>query len=211
MLICFFALFIMCMIKVSNKTATFTHIALIRIVPFFGWIYKYSSTYQRMERKLISDEAIQRCECALESMSYTGGNPNPFKDGWGYFKNQFLKIEVSDETLDRRYTLVSNVLHKIQDHAESETKKNLRRKLIDIMNAKAFHEMELADFLREELLDKITRDSTHMESVVSQQTFETKIKRKTARIVGLQERLHQSDGQASAVSSIFDELSDMYR
>jgi len=66
--------------KILRRNALWWEMRNLALAPFgIGLLRIYWKPYQRMARKLASDEAIQGCENALESMSYTGGNPNPFK------------------------------------------------------------------------------------------------------------------------------------
>ncbi len=174
--------------KVLAKKADHWEINSLKIAPFgIGLLCIYWPPYQRMARKLASDEAIQECKNAVNDMEI-----NYFKDGWNAFSDWFSKID-SKENFDIKYSFISRALCARINHEKEEVRKELRKKLGSIMNSKAFQELDLADFLREELLDKTTHDYTYTEDEITKEALEKETTKRTSGLDELRENLVASN------------------
>ncbi len=191
LLFCFTVIFIVYMIKIKNKTATDMHMGSIRIIPIFGWIYSHSSLYQRMAKKLVSDEAVQGCKNALENMKHNG--IYRFEKEWINFCKYFTKIDASDKNQKIIHSLALGVLNAKIENETDIARVHLDNKMIIIRNTKTLKDMNLANFLKEKLRYELSliqeRDHKYEEDEVTEEALQKEIAKRTSWLNKLKEEL----------------------
>ena len=187
-------------IKVWLGTATGGELEFVIFFPLLGLLRKQWSPYQRMARKLANEEAIRWCEDALEKMHYTGGNPNPFKDGRGQFRECFPKI-ISMGTNKRKFELMKSVLSAEINHRRIKLERVYRMSFEGIKSRFVLDSMEnLADFLIKEA--EMTAMCPNRN--VGQQFFARELAECTETLVTLQDELDETNSD-----EIFKKLFDI--
>ncbi len=108
-------------------------------------------------------------------------NIRQFEIKWGLFKETFPKIQSSMGNRKVRYMLVSDALRAKVEHERWMAKEKLRNKLMSILYTKALKEESLADFLTDEILEKLIvnpmRDCVCVEDDVSQMAMDGELKK----------------------------------
>lgn len=179
--------------KIIRKNAQWWEMNTIKFAPFgIGLLCIYWPPYQRMARKLVSDEFIQVCENALDNLRRTQSR-SYFEIEWQHFGKWFSKIESSTENSELRHTLIYDVLLTRIKCATREATEELRMKLLSILKTKAYKEMELADFIRVEMEDAILGKDEYTEADVTQKALENELSKRTSWLKKLLENLTESN------------------
>ncbi len=177
-------------IKIYGGTADIEDLNAIGVFPILGLFRTHCTLYQLMEKKLANGKAIQECENALESMSYTGGNSNDLRDGWDYFKDWFPKIDDSNETCKERCTLMESALSIAIRHEEIDLHNSFDERATQTGYAL------LMEYKNEKEIEKTLRKKIQRNAVfqdISPRAFDAELKERTSRLDKLRENLITSN------------------